>query len=397
MTGLLARARALDRRAQERATFAAGATVIVGFVVARWLVAAHDELSRFVVAGSDWVSRARAPRALYVFPHAEGYDGQFYWRMAADPAQLHLSAYLGVRLDSAYRLNRIFFPAVVWVVTAGHAGLVAFGMVAVNVAAMLALLALGIVLVRRHGVAPAWALLLVCVPGLVGSVSRDLTETLTCVFGLGAIVALREGRTWVAAACFSAAVLTRETMLLAVAVYGVAAIVQIARRTRRPSWRDASWVLPVVVFVLWQLVVRLDVGTVPILSSAGSGDVGVPFVGLVEGVGSWFDPHTLHQLAKGALYVVQTVATAVMIVLAWRNRHRARAVEVGLFAAFAILLVLETKQGWVAPLDARYATFLTVLGWDQLLEGGDRVATTRAAWVFVPVVALTALWRVVVI
>jgi hypothetical protein len=387
----------LDRRTQERATFAVGAVAVIGFVVARWLIAARDELSRFVVAGSVWVSRAQAPRALYVFPKVEGYDGQFYWRMAADPAQMHLRAYLGVRLDSAYRLNRIFFPALVWLVSGGHAGLVSLGMVVVNVAAVLALLVLGIVLLRRQAIAPAWALLLLCVPGLVGSISRDLTETLTCVLGLGAIVAIREGRTWIAAACLSFAVLTRETMLLAVAVYGVAAIVQIVRRTRRPGWVDASWIVPILFFVAWQAVVRADIGTVPILSSAGSGDIGVPFVGFVESVGSWFEPHTLHQLAKGFLYLVQTIATVTLFVLAWRNRHRARGIEVGLLVAFAVLLILETKQGWVAPLDARYASFLTVLGWDQLLEAGDRVSTKRAAWVVVPVVALTALWRVVVI
>lgn len=397
VTSAIARVRALGCRTQERATFLAGAVAVVGFVLARWLIAAHDQLSRFIVAGSDWVSRAQAPGYLYVYPHAAGYDGQFYWRLAVDPAQLHLRAYMGVRIDSAYRLNRIFFPGLVWLVSFGQAHLVALAMVVVNVVGVLALLALGLRLVRARSISPGWALLLLCVPGLVGSLSRDLTETLTCCLGLGAMVAIREGRTVIAAACFSAAVLTRETMLVAVAVYGVVAVVAILRRQRRPTRADSAWVVPLLIFALWQLVVRVDIGTVPILSSAGSGDLGVPFVGLFESAGSWFSPFSGHQIVKGLYYFVQTVAVIALLVAAWCNRHRARAVEVVTVGAFVMLLVLETKQGWVAPFDARYASFPMVGAWAQLVEGGDRALVRRAAWVVIPVVILTLMWRVVVI
>jgi hypothetical protein len=397
VTAVLARVRAFDRRAQERATFGLGALVVVGFVLARWLVAARDQLSRFVVAGSDWSSRAHTPGFLYVFPHAEGYDGQFYWRLAVDPAQLHLRPYMGVRIDNAYRLNRIFFPALVWVVSLGRAHLVALAMVVVNIVAILALLALGLRLVRRQSMSPAWALLLLCVPGLVGSLSRDLTETLTCCLGLGAMVAIREGRTVIAAVCFSAAVLTRETMLVAVIVYGVAAVVAILRRQRRLSLSDLAWVVPLIVFALWQFVVKLDIGTVPILSSAGSGDIGAPFVGFFQSVGPWFSSGTWHQVAKGLFYTAQTISVVVLLWLAWCNRHRARTVEVVTMVGFVMLLVLETKQGWIAPFDARYASFPMVGAWSQLVEGGDRVLVRRAAWVVIPVVALTVVWRVAVI
>jgi hypothetical protein len=369
----------------------------VGFVVDCWLIAAHDQLSRFIVAGSDWVSRSTAPGYLYVYPHAEGYDGQFYWRLAVDPAQLHLRAYMGVRIDSAYRLNRIFFPALVWLVSFGHAHLVALAMIAVNVLGILALLALGLRLVRRRSISPTWALLLLCVPGLVGSISRDLTETLTCCLGLGAMVAIREGRTVIAAMCFSAAVLTRETMLVAVAVYGVVAVVTILRRQRRPTRADLAWAVPLVVFALWQLVVRVDIGSIPILSSAGSGDVGIPFVGFFQSLGSWFSPVSGHQVLKGLYYCAQTVAVIALLWAAWRNRHRARAIEVVTVGAFVMLLILETKQGWVAPFDARYASFPMVGAWAQLVEGGDRTLVRRTAWVVIPVVCLTVIWRVVVI
>src|ERR1700677_4129602 len=68
------------------------------FVVLRWLVAAHRQLGRFVVAGSNFASPGRVPKDLPV-GNGAGYDGQFYYRLALDPFDLAHSAF-GIRLDS---------------------------------------------------------------------------------------------------------------------------------------------------------------------------------------------------------------------------------------------------------------------------------------------------------
>jgi hypothetical protein len=396
-TSVIHRLTSTSRRTQEELILSASVVGVALFVAARWLFAAHRDLSRFVVAGSRWTSRTSAPKYLYVFPHASGYDGQFYWRLAANPTHLQLTRYLGVRIDSYYRLNRIFFPALVWLVSFGQHQWVAAAMVVVNAAAIVALVSLGLRATRHLAMSPLWSGCVLLVPGLVGSLSRDLTEALTCALGLAAIVAYREKKWWLAAAAWSAAVLTRETMLVAVAVYAVYSLVALLRRSRSLQWCDVAWIVPGIVFVLWQFVVRVDVGVVPIFSSAGSGDVGVPFWGFVHSIPSWFSPRSTHQLLKGLLYCVQTASVVVVLWLAWLNRRTVRTVEFYVVVAFAALLVCETTQGWSAPLDARYAAFPMVVSWLQLVEGGNRTWLRRGVVFVAPVVAATVLWRIAVI
>jgi hypothetical protein len=397
VTALAQRLAALPRRRLEVAVLLTGAGGTVCFVVLRWLVAAHGQLSRFVVAGSDFVSRSGAPGYLYVFAHSEGYDGQFYWRLAADPARLSLAPYLGVRLDSAYRDNRILYSALAWVVSIGHARLAAFALVAVNVVALSALVCLGLGVARRAGRSPVWALALLLAPGLVGALSRDLTEVLTCTLVLGAVLATRDRRYLVAAVAWSAAVLTREEMLAGVAVYALFALHEIASRRRWLGRADLVWTVPVLVLALWQVVVRADAGFVPVFSSAGAGDIGAPFVGFFTSIPGWFSPHGAHQLAKGALFVVQTAAVIALVALVWRNRRAAQPVELALVGVFVLLLVLETKQGWAAPFDARYGALPMVVGWNQLIESPNRSLAKWGVLLVAPVVVLTVLWRVVVI
>jgi hypothetical protein len=384
-------------RRRDAAVWAAAVAVLGAFCAARWLVAAHREISRFVVAGSAYVSRAGAPRFLHVFAHSRGYDGQFYWRLAADPFQLHLAANLGVRLDSAYRLNRILYPTLAWLVAAGRVPEVAWAMVAVNLAAILALVALALRAARRRGLDARWALVALAVPGLVGSLSRDLTEALAAVLGVAGVIAYRESRGALAGACLAGAVLTRETMVVVVVLYALNALVAIARRRRGLGRVDLAWAVPLVALALWQLVVHLDVGVTPLLSSAGSGDLGVPLWGLVHSVPGWFSPHSTHQLARGGLYVLQSVGAAWLLLQAWRNRRAVAVIERVVLGVFVALWLCESAQGWAAPFDARYGAFPMALAWLQLLEGGDRSRLTRAIVVLGPVVVLTALWRVAVI
>lgn len=377
-------------------TFAVGVGGTVAFIVLRWAIAAHRELSRFVVAGSAFANHA-TPRFLYVFPHSKGYDGQFYWRLAVDPAQLGRGPFDGVRFDAAYRTNRIVYSALAWALSLGHAPWVALGLVLANVVAIAGLLSLALRATRRAGLGAGWSLCALAVPGVVGALSRDLTEALAATLVVAGVMAFNERRYLWSAAAWSLAVLTREEMLAGVAAYAGLALWQVLRRRRGLALADVVWVVPVVAFVGWQLVVHAVAGYTPALSSTGSGDFGAPFVGFVTALPQWFRPHTWHQDLKGALYVVQTIAVVWLLVVAWRRRHGASGSQLAVLAMFVLLLICETRQGWVAPLDARYATVPMSLAWLQLLEGRARAPIVRAATVVVPVAAATLLWRVAVI
>jgi hypothetical protein len=385
------------RNVQERVVAGATAVGVVVFVLARWAVAAHRDLSRFVVVGSSY-SRSRAlPKYLHVFARSRGYDGQFYWRLATDPAHLGLRFFHGIRIDSYYRLNRILYPVLVWVLSLGHERAVDVMMVVVNAIAILGVMVVGLWVARRRQVSPFWAFALLAIPGLVGALSRDLTEALATALAVAAVAAIRADRHWWGVVLLTGAVLARETTLLLVAVYGAFALWDVVRGRRRFGTVDLVWVVPAVVMAAWQGVAYDVTGHVPLLSSAGSGDVGVPLVGFFEAIPSWFSPASSHQLAKGALYVAQTVAFVAVLGAVWRARAELAMREMVIVATFALLVICETKQGWVQPFDARYAAVPMAISWMTLI--GTR--STRWRWaalaIALPVTAATVAWRVVVI
>ena len=108
----------------DRPAFAAAVAVVAAtrFVVLRLEIFAHGDLTRFIDAGRSFVNPSQAPHGLIVVP-GTGYDGEFYYRLAIDPANLHRTAY-GITFDSAYRLQRITYSSIVWLASGGQRSLV---------------------------------------------------------------------------------------------------------------------------------------------------------------------------------------------------------------------------------------------------------------------------------
>src|SRR5215469_6833025 len=130
----------------------------VCFVALRWWIAASGNISEFVRAELPFAHPGHVPAGLHVF-HTNGYDGQFYYRLALDPANLHRTAF-GITLDHPYRLQRIGYPALAWLVSLGHHRLVPIALVLVNVLALAAVGLLGGMLAAESGRHALWGLLL---------------------------------------------------------------------------------------------------------------------------------------------------------------------------------------------------------------------------------------------
>jgi hypothetical protein len=385
------------RSTQERWTGAVAVAAVTSFCFGRWLIATHENFSRWVVAGSKFAARHDTPRGLFVYPHVTGYDGQFYWRLAASPSHLGIGSYLGVRFDAGFRANRIFYPALSWLFAGGSTNNVSWSLILVNGLAIVGLVVFALWILRTTSLTPIYALTVILVPGLVGAISRDLTEAVSALSVVAGVLLMRRGR-WVwAALAWSGALLTRENLALLLAVYAVHAIVQIVRRQRSAQWSDLSWIVPYVCFVGWQFVVHAATGHFPLLSSSGSGDVGLPFAGLLTSIPHWFSPTSTHQLAKGALYVVQLLGVIVVLFAAWRNRRHVAGPEFAVLVVAVLLVICETSNGWRSPFDDRYATVPMALAWFQLLLAPRRLSIQRTAFWVTPVVALTALWRIAVV
>lgn len=352
----------------------------VSFAGARLADAAHGDVDGFVLAGSDFADPSRVPAGLHL-RSGSGYDGQFYYRLALNPANLSKEAY-GIRLDSPFRLQRIGYPVLAWVVSGGQAPLVPWALLVVNLAGVGVIGWLGALFARDVGRHPLWGLVPAGFWGLLFPVGHDLTEITEYAFLLGGLLALRRGRPLLAAAALTAAVLTRETAVVTVAAVGIVRLADLLRRRARAGTADLPWTLPLVIFAAWQLVCLAAVGVLPVANGTGY-NLAQPFVGLWLAAPGWL--HALPSL-PGWLRIAQFVALCLLVLYAAVvvRGSTARSHEK---AALGLLVLLASTLGpavWVSGGDFRTQADLYLLGSVVLLASKHRLE--------VPAVALTGLW-----
>ena len=224
------------------------------------------------------------PPGLRVFP-GNGYDGQFYYRLALDPADLHRTAF-GITMDAPFRVQRIGYPVLAWIVSAGQHAWVPVALVAVNVLALGAVGLAGGMLARDAGRHALWGLLLAGYFGFFMSVGNDLTEPVAAACLLGGIIAYRRGHSLLAGVAFGYGTLTRETVLIVPLALGVTRLISWrSRRAARPGAVDLAWAVPVLAFAAWQLVLSQVTGAVILLASAASNaSAGLPFSQFTDAV-----------------------------------------------------------------------------------------------------------------
>jgi hypothetical protein len=368
--------------------------VAVLFVSLRFAVAAHGDVSRFVVAGNVAVDPATVSPPIHVFA-SDGYDGQYYWRLATNPSELHTARYRGVELDSVLRDSRIAYPALAWLFAFGRSGWVTWSLVAVNVLAIAALGAAGSVLSRVHGRSPWWGLMLASSTGLIMAVSRDLNEA-TMVAGLVAGIALLSLRRpgW-ASPCWLLACLAHEQALLCVLPFAVWSLVgHVRARSWRPVSTDGPWLVALAGFGAWQLCCRLVVGSVPVLASGGA-SLDVPFRGLVAQARVWARTGLARQ---EYLVVPQLALLAVLVVVAFRRARALPAHERWLpwvLGAASLVAVTLSQQVWVGPAELRQFVVLATIAWLVIVISPQRipsvlVAATVGVWLLTAVVRSVA-------
>ena len=350
------------------------------FVLARLFLVAKGDLSRFVMAGRDFVNPAAAPAGLHVFA-GSGYDGQFYYRLALDPADLAKTAF-GVTLDAGFRIQRIGMSVLAWLASGGQHQLVPDALVGVNLAALVVLAWLGGVLAKDAGRHAAWGLLVAGYWGFLFSIGRDLPEVVASCFLVGGLLALRRDRPVLAGIVLSCAVLTLETTLDVVIAVAIVALVQIVRRVRRPGARDLAWVLPGLAFVGWQLTGWAVTGILPMRADTGD-NLGTPAVAMVGAV--------VHYLARissaGSLvWLGEFFVLAVVTLLAAWSLLRSR-VPVWEKTAWvvAFLVAISLSRGiWYGRADFRGFEDLYLLSSILLLGSRQRLwlpaALVAVAW-----------------
>lgn len=173
-----------------------------------------------------------------------GYDGQFAYQIAIDPAN-------GWRkIDvPAYRYQRIVYPLAVRVLALGQAALAPWMLIAINVIALAAGTWCTEEILRHYGANRWYALVYALNAGLLMGARLDLTEPLAYGLAQAGVLLVLKDRRRTAAALLALAALTKETTLL------LAAGVLLAYAARR-EWRDVFGAGIIIggPFAAWQLI-----------------------------------------------------------------------------------------------------------------------------------------------
>ena len=363
-------------------------------VVARLVLLAGRDVTGFMLVGNEFTDPARLPDKVHVFAYS-GYDGQFYYRMALDPANLHRTAF-GITMDYPYRFVRIGYSALAWVISAGQHSFVPLALVAINIVALGVLGLLGGMLARESGRHAMWGLLLAGYFGLMTGVSRDLTEPLGAVCLLAGILAYRRRHPVLAAAAFAYGCLTRETVLVAPIALAIVRLVQIARRRARPSADDLAWLIPGAVFAVWEVVLEAATGVFPILSDGGK-NAGLPLLAAVRAVvHNFVHPTALIYGAPGAVIIwdLEIIVLAVFALAAlWSLRATTAPVyERVAFLLYLVEMVSLAPTNWDGYADLRSFVEVYLLAVIILLATPRRRLAAFAA-LAAPLVLTVAIYR----
>jgi hypothetical protein len=305
----------------------------------------------FVTAGDEFTDRT-AP-GLLVAPNSSGYDGQFYYRIACDPFSRQPVA-AGVHFDyPVYRLQRIGYPFLVWLLSLGNRAAVPWMMIAVNLLSLAGIGAAAVIATRDLRV-PAWSCLaLALYPGFLLSASRDLVEPLEVLLMIIALVLLQRQRLVLAACVLALAALTKETSLLFALGALLAAVATTPRRRLNfvllvPFAAHFGW--KVLLFRLWHLPMTFVTGEHFML----------PFRGFLVRA-----HEALSTGAAGRIVLIEMAAVVVfgiIVLLALRSSLAPNAIKASWLLYAALVFLLGTEFWWEDWAFLRVAVEFTILG-----------------------------------
>ena len=315
--------------------------------LAVYLAAVGVQLSRydgdptgFVQFGSQAAANIGPPADAYVLAGTIGYDGQFYYVLAASPTiGAHAKA---VFEPFEYRAQRIAYPAIAWVLSGGGSeGGLPWALLGANVGfALLATAAAGAWLGARGS--SGWLALAVgLTPGVLLTILRDLTDVVGLAAALGALWAWSQRRERLTAAALVLAVLARETMLVLLAVLAFDAWRR--RRQRERTIHSAVLVLPALAcFAAWEIyaTARFD-GEIP-WTTVPADLWQAPGVGLATAL-----PELLNQTPKEAAWdLAYLILCAAAVAAAIAAVRRDRGPEALFCVGQAAIVVLLGEVFW---------------------------------------------------
>lgn len=294
-------------------------------------------------AAGFWTDATRIER------NGVGYDGQWFYYIAHAPLALPGDPYTYIDLP-AYRYGRILYPLLVWIAALGRPEWLAWSMLGVNVAAVLAGTAATVALLRTIGASRWLALLYAVSPPVLIGFSASLAEpTAFALIVLGLALALRGRHGW-AGVALAVGTLAREVTLLVAVCFAAHAL------AGRDVRRSLVYLLPLALPLGWHLWVWYSLRALPMLQAPPN--FGVPFGGAYYRAGLILGWHAsmLGEVVPPRVPAAEVaiIATSVLIVL----------------SGLTIILRRRDVLAWQLWAQAGLALCTGPLVWEDLLSYG---------------------------
>ncbi len=225
--------------------------VLYGIMAAGRLAYRQWDPTFFIVAGNLLYDQSQSPQNLIVRSR-DGYDGQYYYRLALDPFTNERAGY-GITIDSpSYRGQRVLYPVLAHIVALGRISWVPWSMIVVNYLAVCGLAFSAARLAELFAVPAIYGLAIPFFPGVVLGLVRDLPDPLAISLMVFSLLLLHSRRTTFAACMLALAVLARETTVL---LAGALFLHSVWRSLRKQSsWIESiPLVIPLATYAAWQL------------------------------------------------------------------------------------------------------------------------------------------------
>ncbi len=219
--------------------------LLIGSAYAAWRLsqASWDPLALAELAGENSAGQAGPA----------GYDGQFAYYIALDPAPEHAAQHLD---DPPYRYQRILYPLLTRILAFGSPEAIPWILIGVNLAAQTLGTAALAWWLHSRGVWPGFALTYAGWVGLVSGVGLDLNEPLTFALVMSSWLAWSRERPAWAAALMAAALLTKESAIL---FWAAMLMGELAGRRRLPF--VAAMLGAAAAYAAWQLWIQVTFGS----------------------------------------------------------------------------------------------------------------------------------------
>jgi len=296
-----------------------------------------------------------------------GHDGRFFFVQANDPWVLDPATSAQVLDRPLYRSQRMFYPLLASGLGTLGPEAVVWGMLTVNLIAMvLGSLAVASI-AASMGMSPWWGLAFALNIGFVSELNIGGAGIVAAAAGFGAVALTLRRRFGCAVALLVVAALSREVSLIVAA--GTAWWLWHRQAQKRAAVLAIS--VPVAFVGIWATYLRLSIG-----SAAGGSDIkeiGLPFAGVWAALDSWVeDPIDL---------VVGLALIVIMILFSLRVFRQDHLVGWA-FIGFVFLAVLLTEPVWhsyfdisraIAPVLTAYALLLASKGRNTALNSEVKV------------------------